>query len=75
MDHVGWLPSWFLEHFSNCDALNARKTMTLQPGGQVVVRLCRRDWPPEVVSKKCRLHDFLSLTSGLTIWVALVWPS
>ena len=29
MDHVGWLPSWFLYHFSNCDALNARKTMTL----------------------------------------------
>ena len=24
--------------------------------------------------KRCRLHDYLVVTSGLTIWVALVWP-
>ena len=42
--------------------------------GPFCCELRRGDSPPEVVSKRCRVHDYLLITSGLTIWVALVWP-
>ena len=81
MDHVGCLPSWFLYYFSNCDALNARKTITIQFGSFFVVGCAVgigfRRW-----FQKDALNDFyhenqletLEMTLGSTTGSLRIYP-
>ena len=73
MDHVGCFSLGPRAYFTK--SICKSQVKTVPPSVAFCCRgVCRRDWLPEVVSKKCLLHGYLLITSGLTIWVALLWP-
>ena len=73
MDHVGWLSLGPSAYFHKNVSLVQGKRLGTKLGLLLLWRV-----PSGLASgggfKKCLLHGYLLITSGLTIWVALLWP-